>query len=80
MKKTLPERSQTCMLRTKVFAISGFVLIAYPLLLGGGVWVNQRTVWMLQTGILSLGLGMFFRLMGTEDRHTILAKLYDVEG
>ncbi len=76
----MPECCQTRMLRTKVFAVSGLMLIAYPLLLGGGeVLGYQRTVWMLQTGILSLGFGMFFRLLGTEDRHTILAKLYDVE-
>ncbi len=74
------ERCQTCMLRTKVFALSGFMLIAYPLILGGGVWGYQRTVWMLQTGILSLGLGLFFRLIGTEDRRSVLAMLYDLEG
>ena len=68
------------MLRTKVFAISGLVFIAYPLFLGGGVWGYQRTVWMLQTGIAFLGLGMFFRLIGTEDNHSVLAMLYDVEG
>ncbi len=67
------------MLRIKVFAISGLMLIAYPLFLGGGVWGYQRTVWMVQAGILSLGLGMFFRLMGTENRHTVLAKLYELE-
>lgn len=35
---------------------------------------------MLQTGTLFLGLGMFFRLMGTVDGHSVLAMLYDVEG
>lgn len=67
------------MLRTKFFAISGLMLVAYALLLGEGVWGYQRTVWMLQTGIFSLGLGMFFRLIGKKDRRTILAKLYDAE-
>ncbi len=67
------------MLRTKLFALSGLTLIVCPLLFGGGFWGYQRTIWMVQMGILSLGLGMFFRLIGKEDRHVILAKLYDVE-
>ena len=68
------------MLRTKVFAFSGLMLLIYPLILGGEVWGYQKTIWMVQTGILSLGLGMFFRLLGIEVRHSVLSMLYDVEG
>ena len=67
------------MLGTRIVATFGMVLAVASIVLGPQFWGYQAGVLMLQIGVLSLGVGMFWRL-NLRPRIESILLLDDVEG
>lgn len=73
------ESRQTRMIETRVSATLGLLLTISSILLGPQFWGYETGVLVLQTGILTLGLGLFMRINRQPRMIDAITFLEDIE-